>query len=370
MVRRKRACPAALLACAVTVSATVSLPAARAQSSQELALFLSAETAHRDFSAGPDSDDTDLLASADVLYSFSGERFRFLAEYLWSSNEAELERLTLGWRTDSRTTVWLGRVHQPGRFWTTEYHHGQYLQTTISRPWIEEWEDDGGALTSHVTGALVQTEYSGNDNALVQLELATGLSPNFTGAELSPVDLLDFESGHDLGVSASATYVPDFAKENQFGVMGSWMPIDVEADAVPSAGGIRRVDQTSAGAFVDWTWDRWGLLAAGYYVHYKLERPASRDTEQFYAAYAQVAYRQNDSLAWYGRAEVNDISATAAFVEVLPIFETSRHVLGVRWDFAPQHALTAEIIRSDVESPGTLKSDVTKLALQWSAVFP
>ena len=58
--------------------------------------------------------DSSTEAALDLLYSFSGSRFRFLGEYLLSSDEAELERLQAGVRVGDGAFVWAGRFHAPG----------------------------------------------------------------------------------------------------------------------------------------------------------------------------------------------------------------------------------------------------------------
>ena len=85
-------------------------------------------------------DDSFVRPTADFLYSYSGDNFRLLGEYVWSSSESELERLKLGWQTGDNSMLWFGRFHTTSKYWTTEYHHGQYLQTSITRPSVDEWE--------------------------------------------------------------------------------------------------------------------------------------------------------------------------------------------------------------------------------------
>ena len=69
---------------------------AAAESQQEILFFPSIDT----FDPFDESDSTEIdnfqRASLNTLYSFSGDSFRFLGEYLWSSTEAELERLKAG----------------------------------------------------------------------------------------------------------------------------------------------------------------------------------------------------------------------------------------------------------------------------------
>src|SRR5205814_2912744 len=47
---------------------------------------------------------------------------------------AEVERLIIRFDQSDRLKVSFGRYHTPVNWWNTAFHHGQWLQTTISRP--------------------------------------------------------------------------------------------------------------------------------------------------------------------------------------------------------------------------------------------
>ena len=123
----------------------------------------------------PSVRDSYIHASLDLLYSVSGNRVRFLGEFLWSSEEAEIERLQAGYRVGDDTFVWGGRFHAPAKIWTSEFHHGQYLQTSITRPALEEWEDDGGSNPSHITGLLLESERQRDDESAIGVAASTGV---------------------------------------------------------------------------------------------------------------------------------------------------------------------------------------------------
>ncbi len=123
-----------------------------ANARQEVLVFVSARYSETSASAKQTYlDDDDFTPSADLFYTRTGERFRFLAEYLLTDDEHDLERLQVGWQLSEATRLWLGRFHQSASYWNTEHHHGQFLQTSIYRPAIEEFEDTGSLLPSHTT---------------------------------------------------------------------------------------------------------------------------------------------------------------------------------------------------------------------------
>jgi hypothetical protein len=66
----------------------------------------------------------------------------------------EVERLILRFDQSDRLKVSFGRYHTPINYWNTRFHHGQWLQTTISRP--EMIQFGGRLLPVHFIGALVE----------------------------------------------------------------------------------------------------------------------------------------------------------------------------------------------------------------------
>lgn len=122
-------------------------------------------------------------ASVDVLYSYLNGRFRLLGEY-----ELELERFQLGWQGGEKSTGWLGRFHRPSRHWNTIYHHGQFLQTTISRPFLEQFEDHGGVVPTHSTGLLFETAHQLETTADLRAAVSFGAAPVIDRTELKPFD--------------------------------------------------------------------------------------------------------------------------------------------------------------------------------------
>jgi hypothetical protein len=66
----------------------------------------------------------------------------------------EVERMILRFDHSDRLKVSLGRYHTPINYWNTAFHHGQWLQTTITRP--EMIQFGGRVLPVHFVGGLVE----------------------------------------------------------------------------------------------------------------------------------------------------------------------------------------------------------------------
>jgi hypothetical protein len=67
---------------------------------------------------------------------------------------AEVERLIIRFDRSDYFKVSVGRYHTPINWWNTAFHHGQWLQTTITRP--EMIQFGGKLLPVHFVGALVE----------------------------------------------------------------------------------------------------------------------------------------------------------------------------------------------------------------------
>ena len=67
---------------------------------------------------------------------------------------AEVERAIIRFDHSDKLKVSFGRYHTPINWWNTAFHHGQWLQTTISRPEMVQF--GGRFIPVHFVGALVE----------------------------------------------------------------------------------------------------------------------------------------------------------------------------------------------------------------------
>ena len=67
---------------------------------------------------------------------------------------AEVERSIIRFEHNDYLKVSFGRYHTPINYWNTAFHHGQWLQTTVSRPEMTQF--GGRFIPVHFVGALVE----------------------------------------------------------------------------------------------------------------------------------------------------------------------------------------------------------------------
>lgn len=317
----------------------------------------------------PDIIDSHVRGSADVVYGYSGDSMRLLGEYLLSTEESELERLQLGWILSDKAMLWFGRFHSPASFWISEFHHGQYLQTSITRPSLEQWEDENGASPSHVSGVNLEFEQQLEGEASLGFSLAAGLAPKFVEHELVPFDMLDPRSGHGLSLSLRTSYRPDMFAPMQIGFLSSWNEMDVVPGSNPDLINLDRINQLAAGVFADLHWQELRLIASAVYHRNELHYFDDKVSDSYWLTYVQPEYSLNDNVIIFGRVDIGDGEDNSLYLDLLPTFMSHRNMLGVRWDFSARQSLTLEVADSSRQGEDFDHEHFKELRVQWSAVL-
>ena len=357
--RRPVALASALLACTLATDA-------RCEGRHEWLVFLDAAGVYHNSTPDDGLERYDFEPGADLLYSYSNGRFRTLGEYFASTEETELERLQLGWQSGETTMAWIGRFHQPSSYWNSVFHHGKYLQTSITRPSIDEFEDDGGVLPMHVSGGMLETGHGLNETAALKATLSAGLAPVLDQHTLKPFDLLDPERGHGLGIDARIAYLPDEVAESQVGLVLGWADIEVDGNRSAEQQGLNAVGQYRLGAYIDWHWPRWRVISALTSVINRLKRDARDQTDTFIAGYLQPEYELDGQWTAFARVEGTTHAHSSDYLQLFPNYITERAMLGLRFDYSAISAFSLELARAEtVES-----RDFGQVLLQWSMVFP
>ena len=336
--------------------------------SNEFEVFVAAEAFHG--TEGVRRDDDDTWFDADVVFGLTEGQFRVFGEYYITPDERDLERLQFGFEFVPETVLWIGRFHQPGSAWNTEHHHGRYLQTAITRPFIERWEDEQGVIPQHITGGLFESRRPIGSEAALQFSAGAGAGPSLQGNVTEPIDLIGNNPGrHRLSLSGRIAYLPEFTGTSSFGFLYGHDHIDTSSLTVLNALSSANAVLGIYGAYVDWNREPWRVIAANYYVDVSLD-PAAR-SESFISGYAQAERQLPHDLTAFGRIEDSSRMQESKYVALFNDHDGDidvalrRQALGLRWDFIRRQALTIEL--SHVVS---LHQKTDQVRLQWSAVVP
>jgi len=358
----------------VFLAALLTLLGARAavaqheHSSSEFEVFVAAESLS---GSGPvRRNDDDSWFNADVVFGLTHEQFRVFGEYFITSKERDLERFQLGFEFVPETVLWFGRFHQPASAWNTEHHHGRYLQTAITRPTIEGWEDERGIIPQHITGALLESRRPVGQDGGLQLSVGLGAAASISDEAYEAINLINNNPGkYGPSFTARLAYLPEYTGTSSAGLLLSHDQLFVRSAAAAAV--LRSTHATLGiyGAYVDWSDSRWRVVAATYYVDVQLDQPARN--ESFISGYAQAERQFPHGLTVFGRIEDSTRMQGSRYVA---FFEDNsgdidvalrRKVAGLRWDYARRQALSAEYSHtaSIQQSAGTVR-------LQWSAAIP
>lgn len=312
---------------------------------------------------GPDLESNRLRPEVNIFYSTAWERLHLLAELLVRDDEQEIERLQAGWLASSESIIWFGRFHTPLGLWNTDHHHGAYLQTTLSRPGILAFEDEGGVLPAHITGLLAEGSLARGEASL-NYALGVGRGPRYQDQELEPLLIGDPGSGGKLALSGRLGYhtmSSDTGGDMEWGGFATHARIPVRGLAP-----LEHIDQTTTGLYFLRETERHRLLGELFHVSHRDEGSGPTTRGSFLAAYLQPEYQIHHDWRLFGRIEATRDTRDDGYLALFPHFQTRRVMLGARLSLGGNQALKLELSRNARRDH--LRYD--ELSLQWSMVYP
>jgi hypothetical protein len=331
----------------------------------ELLLLPSAQAVGTFDRQAPVTEIVDEVLQVDTLFSVQRGPFKLFGEYLLSDHEGDLERFQLGWQASEETVLWIGRYHQPTSVWNHDHHHGQYLQTSVTRPFLDEWEDLGGILPQHFVGMLIESGHEAFGSWRWHAALAGGLAPIITPKGLEPLDLLHPDSEHhQVGFQARVSLHPGEFTESGFGLLAATDELPTIGLATPPVPGMDHVDLKLLGAFGIYAAGDWKVLGTWYYAKAQLTSPVASQSESFGVGYVEAERRLPHDLTGFLRWEGSADAGQSAYLKLFPMCVRQRNVVGLRWDFVARQALTLQL--SDTN---TLNGHFSDIRIQWSAAF-
>ena len=239
---------------------------------------------------------------------------------------AEVERVIIRFDRNDQLKVSFGRYHTPINWWNTAFHHGAWLQTTISRPEMVQF--GGRFLPVHFVGALVEGSIpAGGWNIGYQGGIGNG-----RGNVIS--------RGGDAGDNNGrpAWLMNFFTKPDQaFGLqVGGSLYFD--RISVP---GLPEHDEQIYSAHAAWQREDPEIIAEVANVRHS--RVAGGGTLSSLAYYVQTAYRlPSPAHLWkpYFRFEHIDIDAADPVFAGIPNLDGS--TAGIRFDISTYAAIKSE----------------------------
>ncbi|MCZ6828914.1 MAG: hypothetical protein O7F73_04900 [Gammaproteobacteria bacterium] len=286
-----------------------------------------------------------------------GQRFRAFTELTATKRRntdlrSEIERLSLHYTFSDQYKLSAGRYHTPIGYWNSAFHHGSWLQTTISRPQTAKF--GSFVIPIHFLGALLEGNV-GNSDFGYKVGYGNGRSEQIN----DPGDIGDIGDGsngdtawllagsyrplgrHRLNTGASLyrdKISPEFGPDIDEELLGVYLALEGEAPEV--------------------------VLEYTYSKH-----ESSLSEGNVNSIYGQVAYRlpgKANKFKPYFRAEHLDVDDDDPLLGALGL-DYKGYTAGTRWDFSSYVVLKAEVRREEFDNSGYRNSFWLQLAFVFDA---
>ncbi|MEI8159105.1 MAG: hypothetical protein WCH60_19780 [Burkholderiales bacterium] len=278
----------------------------------------------------------------------------------------DLERLQLGYVVNDNLTLWAGRFHTPYGYWNTAFHHGAQIQTSITRPRMIAFEDQGGILPSHTVGAWATGKF---DTGVGRLNYDV-----FAGNSDSMRDgTLDYNaSGYNNGTPAMGFNLGLSPKA----VPGLTVGLHAVSEKINSYDALDTLNGETtmqvAGAYAFYESDNLELIAE-YYNFNNQDHFGKTGTHNSTAGFVQAGYQVANRLTAFARYEKADLNQADPYFNLMNLgatqFGKSYHqsTVGLRYDLDPRSALKLQL--EQITDEGNANQTVNWLRAQYSVRF-
>lgn len=342
-----------------------------------LPLFIWCTSTARAQQTGPDAPRVQVMGFGDVVYVATEReaaegfllgqavahvsaaltsRLAFFSEISATARPAgfgvEAERLLVRYDFADYFKLSVGRYHTPVSYWNTAFHHGLWLQTSVSRPEMIKFGSQ--LLPVHFVGALAE-------GSLPWTPLGLGYSVGVGNGRFSNIARAgDAGDVNDHRAWTAALFARPSA------LYGLQLGASYYADRV-TPDEAAEVDEQIVSGYVVWAREHPEVIAEyARLFHEPTTAPGESATSDAY--YLQLAYRlPGAAAAWKPYARVERVLVGDDDLLLQPRgLDYEAAVLGVRYDFAPLAALKAEYRREEFVGPERFNS----LYLQVSLAVP
>lgn len=303
-------------------------------------------------------NDNEFIPELNLFYTFDYKRFRFLGEWLVSTKSHNLERIQLGLNL-GEASLWLARFHNPIGYWNTQYHHGGFLQNTVSRPGIMTFETAGGPIPNHLTGLLLEGIHEFGKAGLYY-SVGAGAGPDYS-KRLQAFNIVEPGGTHLPGATLRLGYQPVSYGEDEVGFSTAYTEIPIDG------ANFKLVKQFVASVYANWHIHNVHALGEAVYVSNQLDRYplGGKTSNDFFNAYGQLEWDVHPDWILIGRLEGTLGARHDPYLELFPKFVEDRILAGVRYKLSQNMALKLEVSRDHVRD-----DHYGQAMFQWSAIFP
>jgi hypothetical protein len=292
------------------------------------------------------------LGNADFyLTPEFGDHVKALIELNFEYGDAgelatDLERLQIGYTFNDELTLWAGRFHTPYGYWNTGFHHGAQIQTSVTRPRLVAFEDQGGILPAHTvglwatggvkagSGKLEYDAYLGNGGRILDGTLDFNAVKDDNGNKVLGGNLR-----YRFGGSASGLVL---------GLHGFTQHITAYNGSTPGA--TTKLNMLGAYGFYDG--NDWELISEYYHFRNK-DLSGVGGNRNSWAGFVQVGRTFRADLTPFVRLEKANLDQNDNYFANLASGRSyRREVVGLRFDLNPKAAFKMEWSHTDESRDG------------------
>ena len=248
----------------------------------------------------------------------------------------DVERLLIHYDINSLLKVDVGKIHTPIGYWNRFYHHGRWLQTTVDRPEILKFEDDGGPLPAHSTGIQLSgiAMFEGFDmNYVFSVSNGRGIG---TDQQQNAVDLNDKKA-----FCFQLEAVPHSIVEGLR--FGPTVYYDVIPEDETNPNRANEIKELIYGGHIVYSLKNVELLMEAFEINHD---EFSGSVFNTFGGYAQCAYAINKFKPYYRYDYINYDSKDPFYGESeFDFLDANTHTVGLRYDLSQFNALKCEVSR-------------------------
>jgi hypothetical protein len=271
-----------------------------------------------------------------------GDSFAVFGEFSLTGKDSEYsieaERLMVKYDFSDRFKLSAGRYHTPIGYWNSGFHHGAWLQTTVSRPEVVKFGSK--VVPIHFVGVLLEGSLSSTD---LGLSYKAGYGNGRHGNIARAGDAGDINDDKAWILQLRSKPKKIFGLEVGLGFYSD----EVSLPTSPN------VDEKITSVYVAWTKETPEVIFE--YIHSEHELVTDSSASGGVDAwYGQVAYRLPGKRSqWkpYARVEQTDVDSSNPLLGSEGL-DYDAGILGVRWDFNPYAAIKAEYRNEEFASGG------------------
>lgn len=291
-----------------------------------------------------------------------GDRIKSLIELNFEYGDdgslgTDLERLQVGYTVNDALTLWAGRFHTPYGYWNTAFHHGAQLQTSVQRPRMIAFEDQGGILSAHTVGVWATGQTRAGDGR-IEYDAYVGNGGRTLDGVIDYNAVKDDNSNRMVGASVRYRF-GGAADGLVLGAHGYAQKISSYANATLNS--TAKVNMLGGYAFYDaYDWE-----AIGEYYHFdNTNLYGGTGSHNSWAGFVQVGRMLGGNTLPFVRLEKAVLSQADTYFSGMNSGRSyTRQAVGVRYDLNPKTALKFEFNRTDESRDGGEKYNEAQVQL-------